>query len=359
MKLFSTIFVAIIGVYLAKQIKIPAYAMVGPIISVMILNVSTDKAYFPSYVKVATQTITGAYIGTKIERKDLPGFKQLLLPIFVMMIGMICMTFTIGLSMHYIFKVPLVTALLASTPGGITDITLIGYDFDADVAIIALMHSLRIIFVLTIFPWWIETLTRNRKNTEPIEIASNNKKDYGYIGTKINQMIPNHPVYRMVFNILVAAIGAGIGVWFGFPSGALTFSMLFSAMINIFTERGNMPLKMRRLAQVGAGTLIGSGITKENLRILKHSPAPALLMLVGFLIFNYLISYTLNRLFKLEMRATLYSTSPAGASDMALIAEEFDNNINSPQIAIMQVARLICVTSVYPTLVRLTVSYLN
>ena len=58
------------------------------------------------------------------------------------------------------------------------------------------------------------------------------------------------------------------------------------------------------------------------------------------------MAWILYRFGHLEKRAALLSAMPAGASDVALIAA--DLNVSIPEVAIMQISRVVAVVAVFP-----------
>ncbi|WP_155988506.1 AbrB family transcriptional regulator [Tetragenococcus muriaticus] len=64
-------------------------------------------------------------------------------------------TFILGFAFSYIFDWNVLTGLLATTPGGLMDTTLIAADFDSDIHVVAIMQLVRSVGVLLLFPAWI------------------------------------------------------------------------------------------------------------------------------------------------------------------------------------------------------------
>ncbi|MBQ1355530.1 MAG: AbrB family transcriptional regulator, partial [Solobacterium sp.] len=80
MDILITIAIAAAGGLLAKKMKIPAGAMTGAMIFVVIFGLLTNRSSFPAEYKVYVQFFSGALIGVKLRKEDIIGLKTMVLP---------------------------------------------------------------------------------------------------------------------------------------------------------------------------------------------------------------------------------------------------------------------------------------
>jgi membrane AbrB-like protein len=150
--LFFTLCIASLGGMIGITFNIPAGAMIISMVAVVVFNLSCKKAYFPGSLRIITQAATGALIGSRMTRTDLLGLDDIIIPAIVMIFGMLLLTLIIGYAIHKLCKFDLVTALLASTPGGLQEISIIAEDFGADAPKVAVLHLFRLVTVISLFP---------------------------------------------------------------------------------------------------------------------------------------------------------------------------------------------------------------
>jgi membrane AbrB-like protein len=150
--LLLTLGISAIGGILGIILNVPAGAMVFSMIAAAAFNITTGKGCFPRKFRFITQSATGALIGSRMTSADIVGLKEILLPALVLTIGMMCLTFIIGYSIYKFSKFDLITALLASTPGGLTEITMMAEDVGADAPKVAVLHLFRLVVVISAFP---------------------------------------------------------------------------------------------------------------------------------------------------------------------------------------------------------------
>ena len=151
---------------------------------------------------------------------------------------------------------------------------------------------------------------------------------------------------------LAAAFSCGLlGKWIGIPAGALIFSMLGVIALKLLLGRAYLPLWAKRLAQALSGSYIGCGITRSDLLELRQLLLPSLILLTGYFLNSILTGHLLHRLFAFPLKTAMLAATPAGASDMALISA--DLGVESKELIVLQVIRMVVVVSVFPQIICL------
>lgn len=84
---------------------------------------------------------------------------------------------------------------------------------------------------------------------------------------------------------------------------------------------------------------------------------PVLILIPLFLLGCLIIGFFVHRIQKLPLADSLLASIPAGASDVVLILG--DLNIKNTDIVVLQVLRVIVVTSLFPEIVSLVSHLMN
>ena len=147
-----TLAAAICGVFAARKLKLPVPFMLGAMLGVAVFNIITANAWFPKDVKTFTQSVSGAYIGLSLTRKDLRNIRQLIAPTVVMVICFLGFTTGVGFVLYKVFGLDPATSFLVAIPGGVTEISLMSYEMGADPAIVSFLQTFRVFAVYLIFP---------------------------------------------------------------------------------------------------------------------------------------------------------------------------------------------------------------
>lgn len=359
-ELILTLIIGIIGGTIALRFKIPAGAMVGSMMAVTVFSVLTGHAYIPQNIKIITQISAGAFIGASIKRKDVLDMKLIIKPAILMVASMITLDLFMGYIMFKVTGIDLMTALFATAPAGIVDMSLISDDFGADTSKVVVLHLVRLVSVLIIFPPMMKYIANSFKDKDKNalkEIASSSDKTNiaretdKKLGSKIT--LKEKSINLLITTILALAAGL-IGYILKVPAGTMTFSMAAVGAFNVIFDKGFMPLNLRRLTQMFAGALIGSRVTYANIVELKGILVPACILLIGIIAVNLFIGFLINKTSSLELITSLLASAPGGLSDMALIAKELGGD--APKIAILHTVRVITVIGIFPILIKIVTS---
>lgn len=321
--------------------------MVGAIIGVALLNIFFSMSYMPSYAKYSAQIIAGAFIGCSVEKSDIQRLKYVVKPALVILTSMMILNVTLGFLIFYLSPLDLITALMSCVPGGMSDIPLISADMGADAPKVALLQFSRMLAGTGLFPTLISIVARpeNKKNDE-----SESEK----LAAPAKQTDSDGHTATIFAQTMTIAVAAGvIGKLLNIPAGAMLFSMFGVICLKLFFNRSYMPMWAKRLAQVLSGSYIGSGMGYSDILELKHLIVPALLLVLGYFIICFLVGRILSRRYGMSMREAMLAATPAGASDMALISA--DLGVQSTDLVVLQVIRLIVVISVFPQIINLIV----
>ena len=153
--------VAVVGGFLGQWLKIPAGAMLVPMILGAALHSSGfADIYQPFWIQASASVLLGWYVGLGFNRSLLiSAFRMLprLLLSSVLLIGL-C-----GLSAWLLFRFshtdPL-TAYLSTSPGGLDSVILIAMGSQADVPFVVAVQTLRLFMVILIGPSIARTICR-------------------------------------------------------------------------------------------------------------------------------------------------------------------------------------------------------
>lgn len=345
--LIITLIVGLIGGIIALKFKVPAGAMIGSLFFIAIFNIITGNAYFPQSFKLLTQISAGTFIGSSITYEDVKSLKSVLFPATFLIITMAIFNFLMAYFIHNTTDIDIITALFATTPGGLTDMTIISFDFGADSSKVALLQLVRLISVMIMMPGLIKFLSTKINKNNKVEKKDNlklNVKKKNKHSSSLKENLKN-----IFFTLLAGTIGGLIGYISKIPSGTITFSIMGTAAYNIFTDKAYMPLKLRQAIQILAGALIGVRMTYVEFIGLKTIYIPVLIVIAGFCIMNIVLGILIYKITDFNVQTSLFSASAGGMSDMTIISAEM--GADSSKVAAIHFFRLITVISLYPILI--------
>ncbi len=321
--------------------------MIGAIIGVAALGITTDMASMPYYAKFVAQTTAGAFIGCSIEKSDIRRMPYLIKPLTVLLSIYLFVNLAVGMIIWKTTPVDLTTALMSAVPGGMSDTPIIAADMGANAAQVAVLQFVRMTVGIGFFPWLIQMIDKKCGTDD----TDNKADDQGRhkTGERSNKIF--------AITLAIAVLGGVTGRLLGIPAGVLVFSMIAVMIFKLASGHGFLPMWAKRIAQVLSGAYVGSGITGSDLFELKYLMLPALTILIFYTANCLLTGHLMRRYFGFSRKVAMLIATPAGASDMALISS--DIGVHSTDLIVMQVARMILVISIFPQVIQLVVNVLG
>ena len=141
------------GFFAAKALKIPAAAVVGPMVFSGFVHLMGWTAARPPFeLSAAAQVVVGSAIGcrfagTKMSLLWRTGWSALCATLVLLAVA-------VGIAgvLHLATGLPFAALVLAYSPGGLAEMSLIAYALDIDPAFVATHHVVRIILVVVAAP---------------------------------------------------------------------------------------------------------------------------------------------------------------------------------------------------------------
>ena len=342
-----TIAIGATGGLIARKLGIPSGAMVGSMFFVIIFNLITEKAYFIPDVKTGLQILSGAMTGCRVGREDVEGLKKLVKPIILLLTAFILMNFTFGGLMILFTDLDVPTALFATSPGGASDMALIGEELGANPAYIALLQVLRLLIIFTCCPPLFKYLFRTgrmKKGTGTENMDESRKPG-----------IPDKTNWTKLILVFAVCTAAGLFFrWLGVTSGAMLGSMLAGATFTVFMGKNRFPSQIRVCMSILSGAFMGCRFSRADLANIDVLALPILIMLVGLIVFILFNGFLVSKFTDLDYPTALFASTPGGMTEMAILAE--DMGVDSFKVSILHTIRLFFVIAFFPTMNKLLCS---
>ncbi|HET6159101.1 MAG TPA: AbrB family transcriptional regulator [Dongiaceae bacterium] len=153
----------IVGLAAAKALRVPAYALVGPmILSAVVHAAGLTHSRPPVWLVAAAQVIVGAMVGSRFDgvAPRMVG-KAILLAIFATAV-LLALAAMFGQAVESTLGIPFSAALLAFSPGGLAEMSLIALSLHVDAAYVSSHHIVRIFVIVLAAPLAFRLLSGGR-----------------------------------------------------------------------------------------------------------------------------------------------------------------------------------------------------
>lgn len=154
---------AIVGALGAQRLRIPAAYMVGPMLLSALAHLSGVTASKPPFAVVAVaQVVVGAAIGVRFVDVPWARVGRTVGHSLAAAILMVSLTVATALALERATGIPLPALILAFSPGGLAEMSLVALALGVDAAFVSTHHIARIIMVVTLAPLIFRSTRRNR-----------------------------------------------------------------------------------------------------------------------------------------------------------------------------------------------------
>lgn len=144
---------AVLGAFAAKAVRMPAYFLTGPMIGSAAVHLAgLTAAHPPPLVVALAQVVIGASIGSRFAGVPLKSMRDTFLAALGSTSLILATGAIFGLVIEAATGIPFSSLILALSPGGVAEMSLIAISLGHDVAFVSTHHLVRIIIVVMLAP---------------------------------------------------------------------------------------------------------------------------------------------------------------------------------------------------------------
>ena len=249
-RVIETIVIGAAGGLLFLWANLPGGLISGAMIAVGIAALAGRKLMLPPVMTQTVLLLLGITLGALVSRQLIQHISAYPLTIGLLALATFCSTFGSSLYLQRFHGWDQTSALLAGSPGALSQITILAAEKGADVAGIAVVQTLRVIILTAALPLVL-------------------------VLTGVAPSAPTVPAAEVASPVgLVALIAAAVGVALAlrllkFPASWMFGAMLASSVLHgSGLVEGGLPPWMRNVALVGIGALIGTRFARMRLKTL-------------------------------------------------------------------------------------------
>ncbi|MDR0828080.1 MAG: AbrB family transcriptional regulator [Desulfovibrio sp.] len=323
--------------------KVPGGLLIGSLVGVAALNIAFNTAYMPSQTKFLVQILAGAFIGSSIEKSDLARLPSIIKPTVIMLGAFLVLNLFVGGLIYLVSPLDLVTSLMSAVPGGISDTPIIADDMGADAPKVVVMQMIRQVLGIAILPGVIFAYDNRAKRSAPLFSREANIEKRKKSDTK---SIP-----ALVCTVVVASLFGYAGRVSGIAGATFAAAIIGVLILKLVFDFAFLSRWIKKGAQILSGCYFGSTILMQDVIEMQYLLLPIFILVLGYVANCFITGNIISRTSGFTRKESMLITTPAGASDMALISE--DIGVKNTDVIIMQVIRAVVVMTFFPQIVNL------
>jgi membrane AbrB-like protein len=332
----SALAIGAVGGTVFQLLSLPLAWMLGAMVATTIAAMTGAKVALPNSFRTVFASIIGVLLGSAFS----PGLVDQVSTfggMFVVQLLFTLLSTTLGYQLHRRYgRLDRKTAYFSSTPGGLSEMTLVGEAMGADPRIVPLNHAVRILLVVMLIPFFFRYVEGLAVPTAP----------------------PAGPIGALAAGdaallTACAVIGHLVAKRLRLPAYALIGPMMLSGAVHLLgwtTAKVPSPIVAAALCVIGTG--VGCRFMQRlALAVMVRVIARAAVVAVAMLSLTVAVAAVASRIVGLSPYSVFLSIAPGGLAEMSLIALALGTD--TAFITIMHFLRVTTVMSLGATLFRL------
>ena len=328
------ILISIPSAIIADFFKIPLAWFLGPMLITSLASLMGLKIKMPRLVLSSILILLGLYIGNYIDKNLFAQMHQWIWTSLIMLIYIIFSVLIVSKYLQKFSKYETKTSIFSAAPGALGPLMILAEDEKTDLSQVATSHLIRLIIIITVFPFVVSSFY----NVESVEMAQEILKD------------------QNLFHLLILVISSIILIYFfdklKIPAALLSGTLVASGFLQI-TEIATYQISPNIidycLLILGAsvGCRFANKTFSEITRNALHSFVATFLLVVLGLIAALIAGLIIDKNFF----TLLLSYCPGGIYEVAVIAIFFD--LDPEFVSFHHIIRLLMILFIVPLMLKI------
>lgn len=382
------------GWMLFRVLRLPVPGLLGTIVVIGGLRATGfDLPTSPPFLIYLIQVLLGFFVGSRVTADTVYQLKSMLLPALLVVTWALFIALFFGYILSAITFLDGYTSILSSSMGGLPEITVIGVATGADVAVVILMQTLRMVISIVAFPFLLKYWMRSRegeekelglsqaseRNGEPLQDGGRESTGAGVLEEKAavpgffsgwaltlkNGLLEFREVLldklraikvmhfpsllRGLLALLAAAGGGALFHQLGIPAGTMLGSTLVLVVISLFLFPVRSPSSgVFSFMLIGVGLIVSDNISPATLDTLSSGEIlfPALLATLVIFATSLLVAYLISKLAAWDYPTSFLAAAPGGFTVMVSLA--ITHGKDPLRVSMIHLSRLLALKTVIP-----------
>ena len=325
-------FAGTLGSLFGWGLALPAPFLMGPVIVSTLFAILRTGFLVPEQIKQISFILIGISVGSNVTPEALLSISRWPLSILLMILSVITIIFLCKIILQNFFGMDKKSSLLASTPGHLSFVLMLGTETKADTTKIAIIQSIRVL-ALTIITPVIVVL---------------------YSGSELNDANLQREIMNsgsLVALCLLSIIGGLLLKVLNFPAPFLIGAMLISALSHgTNLTPGYVPNLLEGIAFAILGTVIGARFVGVEMKSLKSCLVSGLTITLAGVFICFLATSIIYKITGIPFIHIFIAIAPGGLETMVAMGGLVD--AEPTYVAFHHVMRLFFIALLIPIVLK-------
>ncbi len=333
-RLAETLSIAAAGGVTLGLTGFPAGYLSGSILAVGAAALAGRPLLMPQLLTRSIFVLVGISLGAVVTPETLHGMATYPASIAVLIVAMVCISLTGTAYLMLVHRWDLLSAYLASSPGGLSQVLVVAAELGAELRSIAIVQSMRVVIIALGLPAGLSLLglagNAARRGNGPWSVA---------LATELAILVA------------ASAIAAILAFRVRFPGGLLFGAMAASAALHgSGLIQAVVPPWVANTAMVMLGAVVGARFTNTPLRLMANFLGAAFGSFAIAVVIAGLFAAVLLNMFPLPLPEVMIAYAPGSVDAMMLLALAL--HLDPVYVGAHHVTRIVIVSLTMPVIAR-------
>ena len=328
------IIISIPSAIVAEFFNIPLAWFLGPMLITSLASLTGLKTKMPKLVLSSTLILLGLYIGSYIDKSLFSQIHQWAFTSLIMLVYIIVSVLIVSKYLQIFSKYDKKTSIFSAAPGALGPLMILAEDEKSDLSQVATSHLIRLIIIITIFPFIVNSF-------------------YDVENTKIVEEIVNDQnILHLILLIISSVFLIIIFDKFKIPAALLSGTLFASGFLQI-SEIASYQLSPNIIdyCLLILGSSVGCRFADKTFGEIARNALHSFVATFLLVILGVVAAFAAGLIIDKNFFTLLLSYCPGGIYEVAVIAIFFD--LDPEFVSFHHIIRLLMILFIVPLILRI------
>ena len=328
------IIISIPSAIVAEFFNIPLAWFLGPMLITSLASLMGLKTKMPKLVLSATLVLLGLYIGNYVDKSLFSQIHQWAFTSFIMLVYIVISVLVVSRYLEIFSKYDKKTSIFSAAPGALGPLMILAEDEKTDLSQVATSHLIRLIIIITVFPFIVNSFYE----VENIKIAE--------------EIIQNQNIFHLILLIISSILLIIVFDRFRIPAALLSGTLFASGFLQI-SDIASYQLSPNIIdyCLLILGSSVGCRFADKTFGEIARNALHSFVATFLLVILGLLAAFAASLIIDKNFFTLLLSYCPGGIYEVAVIAIFFD--LDPEFVSFHHIIRLLMILFIVPVILRI------
>ncbi len=337
-QIFSVKFLLVIAIsvpsaIVADYFNLPLAWFLGPMLATSVGALMGLKIIMPRIILSSILILLGLYIGNYIDKELFSQIHEWAFTSLIMFVYIILSIFIVSIYLQKFPKYEKKTSIFSAAPGALGPLMILAEDQKTDLSHVATSHLIRLIIIVTVFPFFV------------------NSYYDANLGDFIQETLKNQSIYDLLILITISVILILIFDRLKVPAALLSGTLVASGLLQI-TEIASYQISPEAVdyCLLVLGSSVGCRFADKTINEVAKNTFHSFIATFLLVLMGVIAAFAASLIIDKNFFTLLLSYCPGGIYEVAVIAIFF--NLDPEFVSFHHIIRLLMILFLVPVILR-------